>query len=388
MTNIWGKIKNISSGIRGLGIIGVTDITASIISALFWLYMASLLGAEQYGQVTYFISIGSIVSTFSLLGSTNMLSVYIPKNVRLESTLYIISIIIGLIAFVTLFFIFSNVSLSTYVIGMIFIGLASTEILAARQYNSYPKYVIISKILMVGLSIGLYHIIGINGVILGLGLSVFPYLIRIYHTFKKSKINFSLLRTRGKFFINSFIFNIFLTFRGSIDKIIIAQIAGFVLLGNYQLGFQFLAVMIMLPIIVYKYILPQDAALIPNKKLKGITILISIGIAVMGVVLSPIIIPHLFPKYIEVIEVVQIFSFSVIPFTISLILMSEFLGNEKIRIVLFGSAIFTGVIVVSQIFLGKIFGINGIAFGMVLADSSEVAFYFIIKQLQTKKKLC
>lgn len=388
MTNIWDKIRNISSGFSGLGIIGATDITASIISALFWLYMASLLGAEQYGQVTYFISIGSIVATFSLLGSTNMLSVYIPKNVRLESTLYIISIIIGLVAFVTLFFIFSNVSLSTYVIGMIFVGLASTEILATRQYNSYPKYIIISKILMVGLSIGLYHLIGINGVILGLGLSFFPYLIRIYHTFKKSKINFSLLRTRGKFFINSFILNIFLAFRGSIDKIIIAQIAGFVLLGNYQLGFQFLGVMNMLPIIVFKYILPQDAGLIPNKKLKGITILFSIGIAVMGIVLSPIIIPHLFPKYIEVIEVVQIFSISVIPFTISLILMSEFLGNEKIRIVLFGSGIFIGVIVVSQILLGEIFGINGIAFSMVLADSSEVAFYFIIKQLQTKKKLC
>ena len=385
MTNIWDKIRNISSGFSGLGIIGATDITASIISALFWLYMASLLGAEQYGQVTYFISIGSIVATFSLLGSTNMLSVYIPKNVRLESTLYIISIIIGLVAFVTLFFIFSNVSLSTYVIGMIFVGLASTEILATRQYNSYPKYIIISKILMVGLSIGLYHLIGINGVILGLGLSFFPYLIRIYHTFKKSKINFSLLRTRGKFFINSFILNLFLAFRGSIDKIIIAQIAGFVLLGNYQLGFQFLGVMNMLPIIVFKYILPQDAGLIPNKKLKGITILFSIGIAVMGIVLSPIIIPHLFPKYIEVIEVVQIFSISVIPFTISLILMSEFLGNEKIRIVLFGSGIFIGVIVVSQILLGKIFGINGIAFSMVLADSSEVAFYFIIKQLQTKK---
>ena len=388
MTNIWDKIRNISSGFSGLGIIGATDITASIISALFWLYMASLLGAEQYGQITYFISIGSIVATFSLLGSTNMLSVYIPKNVRLESTLYIISIIIGLVAFVTLFFIFSNVSLSTYVIGMIFVGLASTEILATRQYNSYPKYIIISKILMVGLSIGLYHLIGINGVILGLGLSFFPYLIRIYHTFKKSKIDFSLLRTRGKFFINSFILNLFLAFRGSIDKIIIAQIAGFVLLGNYQLGFQFLGVMNMLPIIVFKYILPQDAGLIPNKKLKGITVLLSIGIAVMGIILSPIIIPHLFPKYIEVIEVVQIFSISVIPFTISLILMSEFLGNEKIRIVLFGSGIFIGVIVVSQILLGKIFGINGIAFSMVLADSSEVVFYFIIKQLQTKKKLC
>jgi O-antigen/teichoic acid export membrane protein len=153
MTNKWNKIKNISSGLRGLGIIGITDIAGVGISALFWLYIAALLGAKQYGQITYFISIGSIVATFSLLGSTNMLSVYVPKKIQLESTVNIISIIVGVIACVILFFIFSNAILSIYVIGMIFVGLASTEILAARQYNSHPKYLINSKILMVGLSI-------------------------------------------------------------------------------------------------------------------------------------------------------------------------------------------------------------------------------------------
>ena len=208
MTNTWNKIKNISSGLRGLGIIGITDITGTIISALFWLYIAALLGAEQYGEITYFLSIGSIVATVSLLGSTNMLSVYVPKKIQLESTVNVISIIVGVIACVTLFFIFSNASLSIYVIGMIFFGLAATEILAARQYNSYPKYVITSKILMVGLSVGLYYLIGSDGIILGLGLALFPYLIRIYHTFKKTTIDFSLLRPRWGHYKESIILNI------------------------------------------------------------------------------------------------------------------------------------------------------------------------------------
>mgnify|MGYP000415509618 CR=1 FL=1 len=37
--------------------------------------------------------------------------------------------------------------------------------------------------------------------------------------------------------------------------------------------------------------------------------------------------------------------------------------------------------------LGNMFGINGIASSMVLADSAEVIFYFIIKRLQVRKKL-
>ena len=137
-----------------------------------------------------------------------MLSVYVPKKIQLESTVNVISIIVGIIACVTLFFIFSNPSLSIYVIGMIFVGLAGTEILAARQYNSYPKYVITSKILMVGLSVGLYYVIGSDGIILGLGLALFPYLIRIYHTFKKITIDFSLLRPRWGSYKESFILNI------------------------------------------------------------------------------------------------------------------------------------------------------------------------------------
>ena len=309
------------------------------------------------------------------------------KKIQLESTVNVISIIVGVIACVTLFFIFSNASLSIYVIGMIFFGLAATEILAARQYNSYPKYVITSKILMVGLSVGLYYLIGLDGVILGLGLALFPYLIRIYHTFKKITIDFSLLRPRWGSYKESFILNMSLAFKGSIDKVIIGQMVGFSILGNYQLGFQFLSIMNILPIIVFSYILPQDAGGTPNKKLKQLVILAAVGITTTGIVLAPIIIPHIFPNYIDVVEVVQIFSISVIPFTISMIFTSEFLGNEKIRIVLGSNVIFIIVMVSSIIILGNMFGINGIAFSMILANSMEAIFYFIMKRLQMRKKL-
>jgi O-antigen/teichoic acid export membrane protein len=162
---------------------------------------------------------------------------------------------------------------------------------------------------------------------------------------------------------------------------------GFSILGNYQLGFQFLSIMHMLPIIVFSYILPQDAGGTPNKKLKQLVILAAVGIAITGIVLAPIIIPQIFPNYIDVVEVVQIFSISVIPFTISMIFTSEFLGNEKIRIVLVSNVIFIIVMVSSIIILGNMFGINGIAFSMILANSTEAIFYFIMKRLQMRKKL-
>ena len=194
MTNNWDKIRNISSGLKGLTTIGASDIAGSGIGIIFWFYMASLLGAEQYGQLSYFLSIASIASTISLLGTENVISVYVAKSIKLEATIYLIPIITGSVAALILFFVFSNLGISVYVLGAIIVGLASSEILAKGLYKSYSKYLLMQKILMIGLSIGLYYIIGINGVLLGIGLAFFLYLIRIYKGFRESRIDFSLVR--------------------------------------------------------------------------------------------------------------------------------------------------------------------------------------------------
>ena len=384
MTNDWDKIKNISSGLKGLTIIGASDIVGSVIGAIFWFYMASLLGAEHYGQLAYFLSIASIASTISLLGTENVISVYVPKNVRLESTIYLITIISGLIAALILFFMFSNVGISAYVLGAIVIGLGGSEILAKRMYSSYSKYLIIQKILMVALSIGLYYIIGVNGVLLGLGLSFFPYLIRIYKGFKETKIDLSILKSRTGFMVNSYLLNLSGTFSGSIDKLIILPLVGFTLLGNYQLGIQFMSVLTILPSIVYKYILPQDARGIPNRKLKQATVILSIGLAALGIILSPIIIPIMFPEYKEAIEVIQILSISVIPSTINLMFISKFLAAEKNRIVLISTGIHMAMLILFIFLLGKTFGINGMSIALVLAISFETIYYCIVDKVKRK----
>ena len=56
---------------------------------------------------------------------------------------------------------------------------------------------------------------------------------------------------------------------GSLDKLIIAPLFGFTLLGNYSLGLQVYALLTLLPAVVVKYIIPQDSSGIENKKLKS-----------------------------------------------------------------------------------------------------------------------
>jgi O-antigen/teichoic acid export membrane protein len=383
---MWDKINDISSGLKGITVIGSSDIASALIGTIFWLYLASLLGAEHYGQLSYFLSIASIASTVSLLGTENVISVYVSKKVKLEATIYLLPIVAGSIASLILYYYFSDLGITVYVLGAVIFGLASTELLAKGLFKSYSKYLLLTKILMVGLSIGLYHLIGIEGILLGVGLAFFLYIIRIYKGFRESKVNFSLIKPRMGFMVNSYAIQLVSSFNGSLDKIIIAPMVGFTLLGNYHLGIQFLSILHILPVIVYKYILPQDASGNPNKKLKQLTVISSIGIAIMGIVLAPTIIPLFLPKYTEAITIIQIMSISVIPSTINLMYTSKLLGNEKIRFILIGSGIYLGVLILSIISLGLSYGVNGMAMAIILSTSAETIFLYFINRIKEKDK--
>jgi len=139
------------------------------------------------------------------------------------------------------------------------------------------------------------------------------------------------------------------------------------------LSLQFLSLLIILPSIVYQYILPRDASSLSNKLLKKATILVSVGLAILGILLGPIILLIFFPEFTEAADIIRIVSLAVIPVTINLMYISKFLGDEKSKIVLIGSGIYLLVLVLGIIILGDLFSVNGIASSLVLAAGSESA---------------
>jgi len=379
-------MKEVFTKFKDLGTVGLGNITASLISGIFWFYFASLLGAEQYGEISYFIAIAGIASTISFLGLGNAVIVYTAKGEKIQPPLFVIGSISGIVTLIAVFLIFSQIGMSLYVLGYVIFSLATSEILGKKQYKNYTGYLITQKILMVGFALFFYYYIGLEGVILGIALSFFPYIKRIYTSLKTDKINFSLVRPRLGFIINSYALDLTRTFSGYTDKLIVAPLFGFAILGNYQLGIQILAILTILPGIVYQYILPRDSSGDSNKKLKKITISVSIILAILGIILAPIILPILFPKFIVAIEVIQIVSISVIPSTINLMYISKFLGNEKTKIILIGSGIFLLVQISAILLLGQLLGVNGVAIALVLGSSAEAIFLVSINKLIYKIK--
>ena len=379
MTDGWNKFKEFYLKFKDLGSLALGIGIANAIGGIFWLYMASLLGTEKYGEVSYLISIGVIASTISLIGLTNTIIVYGAKGVKIQPPIFLMAILSSLITSAVLFFIFINdFSVSLYVIGAVIFTLISADFLGKKLYKNYSKIVIIQKILTVTLAIGFFYILGIQGIILGIAISFFPFGFLIYKEFKNTKMEFSLVSSRVGFIFNSYSLDLINSFSGTVDKLIIASLLGFALLGNYQLGIQFMALLYLVPGIIFQYTLSHDATGNQNKLLKKYIILFSVLLAFLCIILAPIVLPILFPKFIEAVEIIQIMGISIIPATVINNYISKFMGITKNKIVLIGSGLYLGIQIPAILILGTIWGVNGAAVSIVIATTIHAIYFMLI----------
>ena len=378
--NFWNALKLKLTIIKDLGYIGSANIIGTGISAFFWFYLASLLGAEDYGEIQYYLAIAGVVYLASSFGSPNTITVYAAKNIKIHSTLLLISLVGGFIALLALLGIFQRLDIGLIILGYIVFDLTINYLLGKKLYSKYSKYFLIQKILMLVFGFGFYYVFGLDGIIYGLAVSYIPFTIIAYKIFRESEINFSSLKSRSGFIVNNYFESSIGGLRGEVDKLIIAPLLGFAILGNYALAIQVYAVLMIFSSIVFKYLLPQDASGIPNTKLKNYTIFISIGISVFGITLAPLILSQFFPQYEDAVVAIQILSISVVPATIGYIYISGFLGLEKSRFVLIGRIISLSTIILGMIILPTYFGIAGAASAFVLSSCTQTIFFILAKK--------
>ena len=358
--------------LRGLFIIGSADIFGSVISVAFWLIVASLLIVEEYGQLTYLIAIASLVQSSSVIGSSNTLMVYASKKPELIQSLILLSFLAAIVGSIVVLVISQKFEIIFIIFSFLILELSSTILLGKKLYSQYSKFIITQKVLQLILGIGLYHLIGFNGLLIGIILANLPLLFILLKELKNFKFNFSGLKESKEFILNNYFSHLISIFRRDIDKIIIAPLLGFVVLGNFSFLLQIYTIMMIASSISYKYLLPENVSQKKNKRLKKYLILLSILISISGFFLSPIFIENLFPKFIESIFALQILSFTVIPGTIGSILTSKILALEKSRILILAYSVQLCSVVLGTIFLGLYFGLVGLALSFLIASISNV----------------
>ena len=374
---VFNKFRNSFSVLRQISFLGIAHFIPTLIATGFWFYIASLIGDKAYGELTYYLTIAGIGSTITLLGTPTALNVYAAKGERILPVISMITFTTSAIGAITIYFMFYNTGASIHVFTYAIFALIAAEFLGRKLFKTYMKIMIIQKLLMASLAIIFYHLIGNDGIILGIAFAFTPFIILYYKEFKNYKIDFKSLRSKKKFILNSYLLNFSRMFSGSMDKIIIAPLFGFAILGNYALGMQFYMMFLLIPSIIFQYILPQDANGNPSILLKKITILVSVIITILGLIFSPMIIKIIFPGFLEAISIVQIITLAVIPGTINYMYISKFLGNLKNKIILISSAVFLISIILGMIILGQLYDVQGIAAAFVLANTAESIFLVI-----------
>ncbi len=381
----WDKIKNNITGAKGLATIGISEIVGTAISSLFWFYLASVIETGDFGQIHYFLGIAGAVYIITLFAGQSVITVYVSKNLKLESTLYFISLLTSIAGSFIIFFLFNRFDVSLIIIGFVVNDLAIGYLLGKKLYTKYTKYIILQKLLTVIFCVGLFHMIGLDGIIYGLFLSYIHFFIIIFKRFKDSEIKLSLLKPKLGFIINNYTMSLAGIFRNQFDKLLIGQMFGFSILGNYALAIQMFTVLMISSNIVTKYLLPEDASGNRNQKLKKLTFGLSVIIAILGFSILPLIIQAFFPKFVESIEIIRIMSLGVIFATVGQIHSSRLLGTEKSKHVVIGRWMSAAVMLAGIFTLGSIFSATGLAISFVLSTTTYVIYIVIIDNIKIKK---
>ena len=372
-----GDFRNIR-GLKDISTIGAASIAGSGISAIFWIYLAVLMGAENYGELAFYISIASVATSISFIGGPAAITVLVAKKIKIESTIYFLSITASIISGIVLYIAFTNIGLSIYVLGAVIYNLSVSELLGRKRYREYSIYFTLQKILFVILALALYYMIGPDGVLIGIGLSFLPFLIQIYSGFRNHSISFQLLKTKWKFVTNNFFIDLSVVLNNQVDRLIIGPMFGFVILGNYYLAIQVLMVLTLVPEIVRKYTIPEDSSGVNTTKIKIITVGFSFVLALIGILVVPQVLPIFFPEYNESVELIPLISLTIIPATISGLYNSKFLAHEKSNYVVIINIVSTIVLISGVFILGQFLGVVGLAYSFLLSNIVKAVFYFCL----------
>ena len=365
-------------GLKDISTIGVASIAGSGIAAIFWIYLAALMGAENYGELAFYISIASVATSISFIGGPAAITVLVAKKIKIESTIYLLSITASIISGIVLYIAFTNIGLSIYVLGAVIYNLSVSELLGRKRYREYSIYFTLQKILFVILALVLYYVIGPEGVLIGIGLSFMPFLIQIYSGFRNHSISFQLLKTKWKFVTNNFFIDLSVVLNNQVDRLIIGPMFGFVILGNYYLAIQVLMVLTLIPEIVRKYTIPEDSSGVNTTKIKIITVGFSFVLALIGILVVPQVLPIFFSEYNESVELIPLISLTIIPATISGLYNSKFLAHEKSNYVVIINIVSTIVLISGVFILGQFLGVIGLAYSFLLSNIVKAVFYFCL----------
>jgi O-antigen/teichoic acid export membrane protein len=360
--------------------LGTANLAVNLMKGIFWIFLASLVSKTEDGELGYLMGIVTVTTTISLLGFRQTIMVYESKKQQVFYPSLVINLISTSIGAVVIFIFIQNIFVSLLIMGMAPFELILSYFNSQKRYKDFSKYIIFRTALMIILSLIFYKIIGLNGIFLGYFIPTLLLFKDLPSLVKKQKLDFSILKSKVEFILNSFANRIFEVLFGWGDKIIIGSLFGFNLLGSYHFAAQYFLLIEFIPRSIYQYLVPEESEGQKNKNIKKLFVGLTCVISLISIVAIPHGVNFIIPEYEDSIIPMQIMSIALIPMAVSSIQTAQLLGKEFSRIVLFGSILQSGSYIIFILLLGPSFGIIGIAFGLLISVTIKTLFLHIFRQ--------
>ena len=170
---------------RGLAYVTIGNIGSGVLGAVFWLILASLLIAESYGLLNYYLASTFIFGTVALLGLNPTMTTYLAKGVEKVKHQANLTALVSSVAFIApLILLTGYLPLSVLLIGVTLFQMSMAELLGRKMYKEYTFILVGQRAAQLALGISLYFVYGIDGVILGYTLSFLAFSYRYLITSK------------------------------------------------------------------------------------------------------------------------------------------------------------------------------------------------------------
>src|SRR3989304_5116004 len=214
------KIKDLLS-------LSVINISSSLIFALFWLYLASILSKTEYGELGFLFSIANVATEIALIGFRSVIIVYESKNENVFSTSFFVVLISANITAAVTFVLTENFVISILIVGMVLFQIIISGLNGRQRYTDFSKHKIIRAVLTVIFAIIAYEYFGVNGILLGYFVSTLFIIKELNSLMKYKKIEFSSIKSKISFMIHAYAMRLSEVFIRWGDKLFIGSLLGF-----------------------------------------------------------------------------------------------------------------------------------------------------------------
>ena len=353
------------------------------LQALFYLIFAAILEPESYGNLSYLIALAGTFSIISRFGLNHSATVYRAKNdSSLSNSVNVLALITTSTASIILlaFDIFAAI----LCFGMSMFVMNIHNLLGLKTYKKYMFSEIIRGILIITIPIGLYFIMDLPGILLGMAIS---YLICSYSFFQKLSLkqNFSNdIKNNFSVLLHNFGVDFSTRAPRFVDKLVVLPILGSTNLGIYQLNIQILFGLEILPLALHSFLLSEETSGKKHSKISYLVVFFSIIIAIAGIFVGPLFIEEFFPKYSNGIPSLQILIISIIPLTISAIFSAKLQAKES-TVVGYSAIVRIGSLLILIAILGSTFDLIGLSISVLLSSIFYAVFLYIMVKKSNRK---